>query len=44
MAFPKGCGENTRGTLAEERYVDHARDPGKDNVIIIVRKHNAYHK
>ena len=21
------------------RYVDHARDPGKDNIIIIVRKH-----
>ena len=22
------------------RYVPHARDPGKDNIIIIVRKHN----
>ena len=21
-----------------KRYIDHARDPGKDNVIIIVRK------
>ena len=21
------------------RYVDHTRDPGKDNIIIIVRKH-----
>ena len=21
-----------------ERYIDHARDPGKDNIIIIVRK------
>lgn len=44
MAFQKGCGENTRGTLAEERYVDHARDPGKENVIIIVRKHNSCHQ
>ena len=27
-------------THLRERYVDHARDPGKDNIIIIVQKHN----
>ena len=26
-------------THVRELYVDHARDPGKDNIIIIVRKH-----
>ena len=26
-------------THLRTRYVDHARDPGKDNIIIIVRKH-----
>ena len=26
-------------THLKTRYVDHARDPGKDNIIIIVRKH-----
>ena len=26
-------------THLRARYVDHARDPGKDNIIIIVRKH-----
>ena len=26
-------------TCLRKRYVDHARDPGKDNIIIIVRKH-----
>ena len=26
-------------THLRERYVDHVRDPGKDNIIIIVRKH-----
>ena len=28
-------------THLRARYVDHARDPGKDNIIIIVRKHTA---
>ena len=26
-------------THLRTRYVDHAKDPGKDNIIIIVRKH-----
>ena len=26
-------------THLKTRYVPHARDPGKDNIIIIVRKH-----
>ena len=26
-------------TCLRKRYVDHARDPGKDNIIITVRKH-----
>ena len=26
-------------TYFKARYVDHAKDPGKDNIIIIVRKH-----
>ena len=33
--------QRCRDTIAHlrTRYVDHARDPGKDNIIIIVRKH-----
>ena len=35
-------------THLRERYIDHTRDPSKDNIIIIVRKHttsanNKYH-
>ena len=38
----------TRITELRKRRVDHTRDPGKDNIIIIVRKHttqesNKYH-
>ena len=33
----QGC-EDTN-THLRAHYVDHARDPGKDNIIIIVRKH-----
>ena len=33
--------QRCKGTITclRTRYVDHARDPGKDNIIIIVRKH-----
>ena len=33
--------QKCQGTIIhlKTRYVDHARDPGKDNIIIIVRKH-----
>ena len=33
----QGCEITT--THLRTRYVDYARDPGKDNIIIIVRKH-----
>ena len=33
----QGCQDTI--THLKTRYVDHARNPGKDNIIIIVRKH-----
>ena len=35
----QGCQDTI--THLRTRYVDYARDPGKDDVIIIVRKHTA---
>ena len=29
-------------TYFKARYVDHAKDPGKENIIIIVRKHTIF--
>ena len=36
---PTTKGKRLQETFLRTRYVPHARNPGKDNIIIIVRKH-----